>query len=103
MDDQRHAAVQSTALCMFACVERCGVVCMRRKTSVESGNGKEEVKILARGKCSKSARGLNVFVIVCDEEQSKERLRPGDAEEFYAHFRPTRAFMGSKTTIAISI
>lgn len=30
------------------------------------------------------------FVIVCDDEQSKERLRLGEAEELYAHFRPTR-------------
>lgn len=43
------------------------------------------------------------FVIVCDDEQSKKRLRLGEAEELYAHFRPTRVFMGSKPTIAISI
>jgi hypothetical protein len=46
---------------------------------------------------------LIVFVIVCDDERSKERLRLGEAEELYAHFRPTRAFIDSKATIAISI
>jgi len=43
------------------------------------------------------------FVIVCDDERSKERLRLGEAVELYAHFRPTHAFMGSKAMIAISI
>lgn len=36
---------------------------MRRKTSVEPGNGLKEVEVVAR-KCSEGARDLNVIVIV---------------------------------------
>jgi len=39
---------------VFACVERWRGVCMRRKTSVEPGNGKEKVEVLVKENAEKA-------------------------------------------------
>lgn len=77
------------------------VCVMSRKTSVEPGNGLKEVEVLAKKMLRRRSR-LECFCYCCVDGWTRECFRLGEAEELYAHFRPTRVLVEAATT-AISI